>query len=186
MASYKTPGVYVEEIPTVPASVAEVATAIPAFLGYSERGSGVARIDSILDYEARFGGASPTDFVVTASEDAATGFAQVHEVGAADPQTEHPRFLMYYCLRHYFANGGGSCYVVSVGNYDTAPSKAAFESGLARLDEEDEPTLVVLTDAVKLARSDYYDLCHQVLASCARLGDRFADPRTGRGDQRSG
>ena len=35
MATYKTPAVYVEEISTLPPSVAAVSTAIPAFLGYT-------------------------------------------------------------------------------------------------------------------------------------------------------
>ena len=39
MADYKTPGVYVEEISTLPPSVAAVATAIPAFIGYTEKAS---------------------------------------------------------------------------------------------------------------------------------------------------
>ena len=34
----KTPGVYVQEVPTLPPSVAEVATAIPAFIGHTETG----------------------------------------------------------------------------------------------------------------------------------------------------
>jgi hypothetical protein len=34
-----TPGVYVQEIPTFPPSVAEVETAIPAFIGYTEKAS---------------------------------------------------------------------------------------------------------------------------------------------------
>ena len=37
MATYKTPGVYVEEISLFPPSVAEVETAIPAFIGYTEK-----------------------------------------------------------------------------------------------------------------------------------------------------
>ena len=32
-----TPGVYVQEIPSLPPSVAEVETAIPAFVGYTEK-----------------------------------------------------------------------------------------------------------------------------------------------------
>ena len=39
MADYKTPGVYVEEISTLPPSVAGVATAVPAFIGYTEKAS---------------------------------------------------------------------------------------------------------------------------------------------------
>ena len=40
--AYKTPGVYVEEISTLPPSVAEVATAIPAFIGYTEKPGQIA------------------------------------------------------------------------------------------------------------------------------------------------
>ena len=34
--TYKTPGVYVEEISKFPPSVAQVETAIPAFIGYTQ------------------------------------------------------------------------------------------------------------------------------------------------------
>ncbi|MBP1653020.1 MAG: phage tail protein, partial [Bacteroidetes bacterium] len=37
MAEYKTPGVYIEEIPKLPPSIASVETAIPAFIGYTEK-----------------------------------------------------------------------------------------------------------------------------------------------------
>jgi len=36
--NYKTPGVYVEEISKLPPSVAQVETAIPAFIGFTEKG----------------------------------------------------------------------------------------------------------------------------------------------------
>ena len=35
--TYKTPGVYIEEISLLPPSIAEVETAIPAFIGYTEK-----------------------------------------------------------------------------------------------------------------------------------------------------
>ena len=65
MATYRTPGVYVEEISTFPPSVAEVSTAIPAFLGYTEKGAGVARINTLLEYKTLFGEADPSTFTVT-------------------------------------------------------------------------------------------------------------------------
>ncbi len=61
MATYKTPGVYVEEISTLPPSVAEVSTAVPAFIGYTAIGPTpdaqgkvipvVSRINTLLEYE---------------------------------------------------------------------------------------------------------------------------------------
>src|SRR6185312_7337190 len=38
---------------------------------------------------------------------------------------------------------------------------------------EDEPTLIVLTDAVLLAATDYFEVAQAALAQCARLKDRF-------------
>ena len=67
--SYKTPGVYVEEIPKLPPSVAQVETAIPAFIGYTQIAINLAandlhnvpkRIGSLVDYERYYGvGPSP-------------------------------------------------------------------------------------------------------------------------------
>jgi len=178
MAIYNTPGVWVEETPTFPPSVAQVATAIPAFLGYTEKGSGVARIGSLLDYESQFGKAKPSTFEV--SVNAAGGVSLTRSDAAGN------NFLMYYGLSLYFRNGGGPCYVVSVGNYDKAPAIKHFEDGLSLLEKEDEPTLIVLADAVNL-KSDYFALAQKALGQSGKLGDRFVilDVPTGTSDVRA-
>jgi phage tail sheath protein FI len=164
MPTYNTPGVWVEEIPSLPPSVAQVATAIPAFIGYTEKGSGVARIASLLDYETVFGKAKPSSFKAIAG----SGGIAVERTDAADNN-----FLLYYSLSLYFRNGGGPCYVVSVGNYDSTPAKSDFEAGLALLEQEDEPTLIVPVDAVNLSKVDYYALAQAALSQSHKLGDRF-------------
>ncbi|MEF8732834.1 MAG: phage tail sheath C-terminal domain-containing protein [Candidatus Accumulibacter meliphilus] len=173
MATYRTPGVYVEEKSTLPPSVAEVATAVPAFIGYTSVGPAdtaapsVARIATLLEFVTAFGGAQPATFKVTELADPASAVAV-----ELTPPT-HP-FSLYYALSLYFRNGGGPCYVVSVGNYALTPSSAHFTKGLDALEKEDEPTLIVLTDAAcVLKASDYYDVCGQALKQCAKLGDRF-------------
>ena len=178
MSSYKTPGVYVEEIPTLPPSVAEVSTAIPAFIGYTakrhaESGPQVARINTLLEYENLFGKAKPTGFTVKASDDAGTGLKKVDSVSFTDAAAGQPEFLMHYCVSHFYKNGGGSCYIVSVGDYGAPPAKAGFEAGLTALEKEDEPTLILLTDAVKLLAADYHEVCQKALAQCNKLRDRF-------------
>ena len=173
MVTYKTPNVYVEEISTIPPSVAEVSTGIPAFIGYTEKAEKdgedltkiPTRISSILDYETLFGKAEESSFEVTTKDG---------EIGTvSNPDI---KYLMYYALRFYFNNGGGACYIISVGNYsDTAKAKADFVEGLSALEKEDEPTLILLTDAVNLAtEADYYDLCTKALVQCNKLKDRFA------------
>jgi len=172
--NYYTPGVYVEEISTLAPSVAQVATAIPAFIGYTEKGSGVKRIDTLLDYETIFGTAQPSKFSVEVNEKVDSQGKTSYEVGKPTQDNSTPNyFLMYYGLSLYFRNGGGSCYIVSVGNYDKGVNKTDFSAGLEKLEKEDEPTLIVLLDAVNLSNSDYYALCVEALSQCNKLQDRF-------------
>lgn len=165
MATYNTPGVWVEEIPTLPPSVAQVATAIPAFIGYTEKGSGIARISSLLDYENQFGKAKPSTFQASVQND---GSITINRSDAASNN-----FLMYYGISLYFRNGGGPCYIVSIGNYNASLAKTDFETGLGLVEKEDEPTLIVLLDAVNLTKVDYFDLVQQSLSLSHKLGDRF-------------
>jgi uncharacterized protein len=178
---YKTPGVYVEEISTFPPSVAEVATAIPGFIGYTQTGASatveVAEVSTLLDYESRFGGAKPADFIVTSEGGTLTGLERRDDAGRPNPT-----HFLYEALALYFANGGGRCYVISVGNHGDAVERAAFERGLAELERHDEPTLVVMPEAVNLESFDYLALCQQALAQCGKLQDRFSLFDVPRGD----
>jgi len=174
MKIYKTPGVYVEEISTLPPSVAEVSTAIPAFFGYTDKGPPIARIESLLEFTASFGGAKPTGFVASTATDPATGLPAVTSIDTAGPaQSPAPDRLLYYAVSHYFANGGGPCHILSLGDYSQAVAKADFLDALDRLALEDEPTLIVLTDAVLLKSADYFEVVQKALAQCAQLQDRF-------------
>lgn len=164
-AAYKTPGVYVEEISTLPPSVVEVSTAIPAFFGYTEKGANsIARVSTLLEFEERFGLAEPATFTATADSD-----------GVVTTTCTPSNFSLYHAISHYFQNGGGACYIVSVGDYAAkTPKKSDFTTTILGLEKEDEPTLLVLTDAIGLTAVDYHDVCIAALAHCQKMGDRFA------------
>jgi phage tail sheath protein FI len=73
MPNYLTPDVYVEEISTLPPSVAQVSTAIPAFIGYTEfagRNGELmnvpTRISTLLEYKTLFGSPDRVKFTVAA------------------------------------------------------------------------------------------------------------------------
>lgn len=178
-STYKTPGVYVEEISTLPASVAPVATAIPAFIGFTEKAdrlgadvTGVpVRIKSMPEYAQYFGGPElETGISVTV-----TTTGENTTVTATDP-TAPSRFHMYYSLKMYFDNGGGPCYICSVGDYDDSITSANLQTGLDAVALEDEPTLLVFPDAVSIATSiktQFYDIYKQALVQCGKLKDRF-------------
>jgi phage tail sheath protein FI len=168
-APYQTPGVYIEEISTLPPSVAQVATAIPAFIGYTANGIDkkveVAQVTSLLEYELRFGKAKPTPF-----EADANGNVTIPADDARDF-----RGIMWYAIDLYFRNGGGRCYVISIGNESSARAADDFiKGGLAALEKEDEPTLIVMPEAVYLAHAQYISVTQAALAQCANLADRFA------------
>ncbi len=61
MSNPTTPGVSVEEIATLPHSVALIETAVPVFIGYTELvpagNNKPLKINSLLDYELLFGNA---------------------------------------------------------------------------------------------------------------------------------
>ncbi|MDW9382837.1 phage tail sheath family protein [Chryseobacterium sp. JV558] len=142
--NYKTPGVYVEEQGKFPPSVAQVETAIPAFIGYTADGpkNKPTRIASMLEYEQLFGKANPEIFAVAFKSGVATAI-----------QPKISDFKMYYAMQMYFANGGGACYIVSVGSYNdevtagTSTTEAGtLLYGLELLKKEDEPTLIVFPD----------------------------------------
>ena len=170
MPTYKTPGVYVEEISTLPPSVAGVSTAIPAFIGYTEKADLAfmpTRIDTMIDYAQLFGGPPDAQLNVTVEED---------EIGAITRVEDLP--LLYYSLRMYFDNGGGPCYIVSVGGHDDpvtlGDDTSGIKGGLAALKKEDEPTLIVIPDATRLGVAEYYQACIASLNHCGEMKDRFA------------
>ncbi|MDF2866828.1 MAG: hypothetical protein K0S11_298 [Gammaproteobacteria bacterium] len=180
----KTPGVYVEEVSTLPPSVAEVSTAIPVFIGYTEKAlqgntsvlKKSVRVSTMLEYENIFGSAATVPFAVEVNTDANTN---ISTITSATPETL--KFFMHYSLRMFFDNGGGSCYIVSVGTYGddseepaTAVKLADIKTGLDIIALEDEPTLIVCPDAVNLPSSEYNSYATAALRQCSSLGDRFA------------
>ncbi|WP_347841220.1 phage tail sheath family protein [uncultured Draconibacterium sp.] len=183
---YKTPGVYIEEISVFPPSVAQVETAIPAFIGYTEKAKKKVdddllnvptRIKSLLEFEQLFGGAAPEQNIVVNIDDVYdTSGSLSRTIQVPDPSSKSP-FLMYYSMQLYFANGGGPCYIVSVGNYSaTSISKADLgaNGGLALVASEDEPTLIVFPDASNISTvTNFYDLYEEAMMQCHDLQDRF-------------
>jgi len=182
--SYKTPGVFIEEIPKFPPSIAAVETAIPAFVGYTqiaEKGGesliGTAvKIGSLLEYSTYFGeGATPAAIAVTTADDTNTYAVQTVTIDNGN------RFYLYDSVRLFYDNGGGDCYIVSVGLYDLTAGAIIGEqdgtpmgmlTGLFAVEKEDEPTILLFPDAVTMDEASFYSLQQAALMQCASLQDR--------------
>lgn len=180
MSNYQTPGVYVEENTTLAPSVAAVSTAIPAFIGLTEKAEDTkgesltlvpTRIKSLAEYETLFGKGNPEAFTVILDDtvkDADKSFvSRTVSVNLPSPSKK----FMYASMQLYFANDGGPCYIISVGKYDTSTDKLyeKLKKGLDTLEAEDEPTLIVFPDSQGTDLSIYND----ALAQCNKLQDRF-------------
>jgi phage tail sheath protein FI len=179
--TYATPGIYVEEISTLPPSVAEIATAIPAFIGYTETHTGelpiIKVIRSLRDYEESFGQApsSPWKIIVKEAEAEQFSYEIQDSSGQPVPIFSKPKFLLWYAIDHYFRNGGGRCFVVSIGSTGTGSefAKDKFLNGIEELEKADDPTLVVIPEATQLG-NDYGEIYQRALAHAFKMKDRFA------------
>jgi uncharacterized protein len=184
-ASLKTPGVYINEISTLPSSIVAVETAIPAFIGYVEKmvldgkdwiadsaAPKYIRIESMKQYIDIFGGAhkAGTAFGVKIHKNTE---GSVNRVEITAPPTL--KYFMYYQMQMYFGNGGGPCYIIPVGAYASTGSVSAadLQAGLLVLETLDEPTLILFPDGSSISANGVYPVYESALAQCEKLQDRF-------------
>ena len=172
--SYKTPGVYLEEIVKLPPSVASVETAIPCFFGVTQKATesldddliGVSKkINSLADYEFYFG------FADVAKAEVLVKLNIPSEAKLSGAYLNN----MYYAVKHYFDNGGGPCYVHSVGKFSRTNVDAnTYKNEIAKLDLDDEVTIIIMPDLIGLNnKSQYYDVYNNAIQKAAALQDKF-------------
>ncbi len=184
MRPMKTPGVYIVERDAFPNSVVQVATAVPAFIGYTERAANGSkslrrvpwRISSLAEYHEYFGFGAEPIFAVQ-EQAAASDQPSDLQVGGKDyiVTQEGGHYLLYPSMRLFFQNGGGPCYVISVGGYEQDIDKEALQSAIGLLVKEQEPTLLVIPEAVLLDEQECRTVQGQMLAHCGDvMKNRFA------------
>lgn len=233
-----TPGVYVVEKNAFPNSVVEVATAIPAFIGYTQQAAYggkdltniPTRVESLKEFQTFFGlgfgqtfkliaqaaaGGAPAGSApapaggppdASGGATATTGGeATTAGSGAAAPSSggaiaaagtlvspstiklpsnntsyslvpsSDTLYYLYNCINLFYLNGGSTCYIVSIGTYDGSPSKPEdFESAINSLEYEQDPTMLLCPDALRLGRDDYNNIMQQMLLHCNTVQSRVA------------
>lgn len=173
---YKTPGVYVEEKNSFGSSIISNETATPAFIGFTEFAnqsngeplntiydsdivSEPILIHSMPEYEKIFGEADTSGDIMV-QKNSSTGAYTAKNEKNKNPYT--PSF-MHPSVSNFFANGGGSCYVISLGTYQdfdntvkaTDVSSSMFFIKKAILQAE-TTTLILPTDLIRFGASNYY------------------------------
>ena len=79
-------------------------------------------------------------------------------------------------MQLFFQNSGGPCFFVSVGTYGEAIERPKLESGIDLLIKEQEPTMVLIPEVVRLAdENDCIGVQQAMLAHCGeKMKNRFA------------
>ena len=177
MTTYRTPGVYIEEISKLPASIAPVATAVPAFIGYVKNCAAEdlfkpVRIESWLDYVRYFGGPYDQSFDVELADN-----ADASDVVITVTKNGDVPYTLPYQVQMYFDNGGGAAWVIPVDTYVSSAwsiDDIKLGTGVDAAEEVDEVTLLLVPEAVGLDLAPSKTLHDKMLDQCNRLQDRFA------------
>ncbi|MBI3134488.1 MAG: phage tail sheath family protein [Bacteroidetes bacterium] len=148
-SNIKSPGVYINELNAFPNSVVPVATAVPAFIGYTPQAlyegksyTNVAqKITSFAEFQAIYclpdpaspappaKQYSPEYYLVKQKSQPTKGDYMLIDNAyysiVPDPNTV---YYLYNSIRLFYENGGGDAYIVSVGPYGP-PSKNPMNPG---------------------------------------------------------
>jgi len=174
MANMKTPGVYIVEKNAFDNSVVEAETAIPAFIGYTDKVENgndnlknkPFKISSMTEFVKYFGGAPKLKFDVDITKKSL-------KISGGSV------YSLYYNMMLFFANGGSTCYVVSVGKYveDNPEIKASdLIGGIKPLEQVREITMVVIPEAVNIKDgSQLKNIQTEMLKHCGdKMKNRFS------------
>ena len=184
MGEFKTPGVYIKEQNAFGNSIVEAETAIPVFIGLTEKAlkgtesllERPVRISSMAEYEKYFGGPNVHNYTVSVADSPADKAISVKckngKYLQAELQNKH--CTLYYHLVMFFANGGGTCYIVSVGDYKTGAldKNTLNDKVLPALKKVQDITMLVIPEAAQMTKG-YADFYTAMLSHCASY-NRFA------------
>lgn len=149
-------------------------TAVPAFIGYTQRarknGKSVlntsVHITSLLEFKEIYGLGPDVGAISVQMEAGGEGVKSV--------EFEN-QYYLYDSMRMFYANGGGECYVVSVGLYGDDVEMEKLQVGIDVLYANDHPTMLVMPDAMLLEKKgDCFALQQSMLLQCNDMQDRFS------------
>jgi len=186
-----TPGVYIEEKNAFPSSAVAVGTAIPVFIGYTEKATRAGKsllhqatkIASFAEYVEIFGVGFKSQFTIVPAV-AGDDCFNLNGVDMSVKINDNHTALLYNSMKLFYSNGGSDCYILSVGTYGDKPGGfeidvedfvggATKPNPFALLEKEYEPTLIIIPDIIGKGAEAAYSVYQQVLNHCAKTQSRF-------------
>lgn len=184
MTTPSAPGAYVNAPASSRGAIVAVPTAVPVFIGYTQSALDGMRglinvpmsLGSMAQFQAYF--ADPMQGSDVAPCPRFTYVSNSTEVPPYATPATSPRFNLYYGLQMYFNNGGGNCYVLSIGTYADAlaspPTQQDYIKAFAALEQCAEPTMLVMPDAMLLSAADWVQVSKDALEHCHKMQSRIA------------
>ncbi|MCG2584164.1 phage tail sheath C-terminal domain-containing protein [Massilia sp. TS11] len=178
-----TPGVYINEIDGFSSSVVAVQTAVPVFIGYTEYAQNGNQnltnvpmpISSMAEFQMYF--ADPSKSTNGAPQPQFTYVSKSTATPPYQAPASSPRFNLYYGMQMFFNNGGGNCYILSIGSYANAianpPSAEDYAQVFSVLEQFAEPTMLVMPDAMLLDAADWVQISQEALMHCNKMQSRI-------------
>jgi phage tail sheath protein FI len=196
MRQLKTLGVYIEEKNAFPNSVVAVSTAVPVFIGYTEKALNNNKsllriptpISSFTEYLNLFGKEFHALFAVEDANTLSSNAFSVNGIAKKIVPVKNNQLLLYNSIRLFYANGGGNCYILAVGTYGSNNTSGAgysiakedflgnqdHPSVFELLKKEIVPTLIVMPDIALFENvADTYEIYQQALLHCKTVQSRF-------------
>lgn len=163
---------YREEESRIASHIEPAIASLPLFIGHTEKAvtsDGVMlttgtchSIASFAEFEQCFGEApSDTTLCVNMNHD--------NQVVSA---VCHCHFYLHSCIKQYFDNGGGTCEILSLGNYNEPLHAVTFMMAIKQLPAEATFTLIAMPDAVTLP--ELPQLQQQLLQYCQQQANCMA------------
>lgn len=176
----KTPGVYITEPNDFPNSVVSVETAIPAFIGYTQKarlnGRAVfntpVRITSLAEFTEVFGtGPCP---LFTLSETSNTNGMLIAGKRYELLPDQQSAFLLYYSIWLFYLNGGSTCYIFSTGDYSSTKAETAFHTAIDQLKNTQDITMLVIPELMLLSEQECARVQQKMIEHCSMMQNRMA------------
>lgn len=168
ISNIKTPGVYINEENAFPNSVVPIATAVPAFIGYTPAAvynnkschMVPTKITSFAEFQAIFmkPGTSqyePLYYLVEQKQKPNSGdYLHINNKYFSVLPDPSSIYYFYNSIRLFYQNGGSDAYIVSVGTYDDGNISGKPMDGLDKPIVNPNVELKALQDGLKVLQNE--------------------------------
>lgn len=182
MASYNTPGIYLNRQEPLTQQAINSESAVPAFIGFTQNVgmvndesaiNKVTKVRTLSEYESIFGLSQNEKFHVKFNK--STDDFELMDTSLSAEEATMSNFF-HQSIALYFSNGGSDCYVISIGKHIDEHSCLVaddFMRAIDLLEEVEDVTLLSIPESILLDSTEHYQVQQYALQHCEKMQNRF-------------